>query len=35
MKDLSIEYLGLKLKNPVVAASSGLTGKLDGIKTLE
>ncbi len=35
MKDISIEYLGLKLKNPVVAASSGLTGTLDGIKTLE
>jgi len=35
MKDLSTEYLGLKLKNPVVAASCGLTGTLDGIKTLE
>ncbi len=35
MKDLSTEYLGLKLKNPVLAASSGLTGNLDGIKTLE
>lgn len=35
MKDLSTEYLGLKLKNPVIAASSGLTGSLDGIKTLE
>ena len=35
MKDLSIEYLGLKLKNPVVAASSGLTGNLDGIISLE
>lgn len=35
MKDLSTEYLGLKLKNPVVAASCGLTGTLDGIKTLD
>jgi dihydroorotate dehydrogenase (fumarate) len=35
MKDLSTEYLGLKLKNPVVAASCGLTGTLDGINTLD
>lgn len=35
MIDLSTEYLGLKLKNPIVAASSGLTGTMDGIKTLE
>lgn len=35
MKDLSTEYLGLKLKNPIVAASCGLTGNLDSIKTLE
>lgn len=35
MKDLSTEYLGLKLKNPVIAASCGLTGNLDGIKTLD
>ena len=33
--DLSTEYLGLKLKNPLVAASSGLTGNLEGIKNLE
>jgi len=33
--DFSTEYMGLKLKNPLVAASSGLTGTLDGIKTLE
>lgn len=33
--DLSTEYMGLKLKNPLIAASSGLTGTLDGIKTLE
>lgn len=35
MKDLSVEYLGMKLKNPVVAASCGLTGNLDGISSLE
>jgi len=35
MKDLSTEYLGLKLKNPVVAASCGLTGNLDSVCTLE
>lgn len=35
MIDLSTVYLGLKLKNPVVAASCGLTGTLDGIKKLE
>ncbi len=35
MKDLATEYLGLKLKNPIIAASCGLTGTLDGIKTLE
>ena len=35
MIDLSTEYMGLKLKNPIIAASSGLTGTLDGIMTLE
>ena len=35
MIDLSTEYMGLKLKNPLIAASSGLTGTLNGIKTLE
>jgi dihydroorotate dehydrogenase (fumarate) len=35
MKDLSTEYMGLKLKNPIIAASSGLTGNLDGIISLE
>lgn len=33
--DLSTEYMGLKLKNPIVAASSGLSSTLDGIKVLE
>ena len=35
MTDLSIEYLGLKLKNPIIAASSGLTATLEGIQSLE
>ena len=35
MKDLSTEYMGLKLKNPIIAASSGLTGTLDGILSME
>ena len=33
--DLSTSYLGLKLKNPIIAGSSGLTGTLDGIISLE
>jgi dihydroorotate dehydrogenase (fumarate) len=33
--DLSTEYLGLKLKNPIIAASSGLTGTLDGVQSME
>lgn len=35
MKDLSTEYLGLKLKNPIVAASSGLTGSVEGLLNME
>ena len=35
MIDLSTNYLGLKLKNPVVAASSGLTGSLEGLLNME
>lgn len=35
MKDLSSEYLGLKLKNPIIAASSGLTGTLEGLLSME
>lgn len=34
MPNLETSYLGLKLKNPLVAASSGLTGSLDKIKEL-
>ena len=32
MIDLSTEYLGLKLANPLVPSSSPLTGKLDSAK---
>jgi dihydroorotate dehydrogenase (fumarate) len=35
MTDLSTEYVGLKLKNPIIAASSGLTGTLDGMTSME
>ena len=35
MIDLSTEYLGLKLANPLVPSSSPLTGKLDSAKKLE
>ena len=35
MKDLSTDYMGLKLKNPIIAASSGLTGTLNGIISME
>jgi dihydroorotate dehydrogenase (fumarate) len=35
MTDLSAKYLGLTLKNPVIAASSGLTGDIKSIKKLE
>jgi len=35
MIDLSTEYMGLKLKNPLIVASSGLTNSLDGILTME
>ena len=35
MVDLSTQYLGLKLKNPVVAGSSGLTNSVKSIQDLE
>ena len=35
MTDLSTEYLGLKLKNPLVPSSSPLTGDLDSARELE
>lgn len=35
MANLETSYLGLKLKNPLVAASSGITNSVDKIKKLE
>ncbi len=35
MIDLSTEYMGLKLKNPIIAASSGLTDTAEKVKKLE
>jgi len=35
MADLSVNYMGLKLRNPIIAASSGLTNSLDDIKEFE
>ncbi len=32
MADLSTTYLGLKLANPVIVSSSGITGSVDGIR---
>ena len=34
MVDLTTQYMGLTLKHPLIAASSGLTGKIDSIKKL-
>jgi len=35
MADLSTQYLGMTLKNPVIAGSSGLTNSVKSIKQLE
>jgi dihydroorotate dehydrogenase (fumarate) len=35
MVDTTTEYLGLKLKNPIIAGSSGLTDSAKGVKDLE
>ena len=35
MKDLTTSYLGLELKNPIIAGSCGLTGTLEGIVSME
>lgn len=32
MADLQTDYMGLTLKNPVVASSSGITGTLEGVR---
>ena len=34
MIDISTKYLGLNLKNPIIAASSGLSGTIEGVKHL-
>jgi len=35
MPDISTTYLGLKIKSPIIAASSGLTNSLEDIKKIE
>jgi len=35
MADLSVNYMGLKLRNPIISASSGLTNSLDDIIEFE
>lgn len=35
MADLSVNYMGLKLRNPIIAASSGLTNSLNDIIEFE
>ena len=35
MTNLTTKYLGLELKNPVIAGSSGLTNSLNNIKQIE
>ncbi len=35
MKDLSTKFMGLNLKNPIIAGSSGLSSSVSGIKELE
>jgi len=35
MKDLRTSYLGLELRNPIIAGSCGLTGTLEGIVSME
>lgn len=35
MANLETTYMGLKLKNPIVVASSGLTNSVEKIKALE
>ena len=35
MADISTKYMGMKLKSPIIAASSGLTNSLQDIKEIE
>ena len=34
MADLTTSYMGLKLRNPIIAASSGLTNSVEDIKVV-
>jgi dihydroorotate dehydrogenase (fumarate) len=34
MADLSCKYLGLKLRNPIIVSSSGLTASIENLKTI-
>ena len=35
MPDLSTQYMGLALKNPIIVSSSGLTQTVEGVKRCE
>jgi dihydroorotate dehydrogenase (fumarate) len=35
MADLAVNYMGLKLRNPIIVGSSGLTDKIESIRNLE
>ena len=35
MADLSVKYMGLNLKNPIIAGSSGLTSTVDDLQRME
>ena len=35
MSNLSVNYMGLMLKSPIIAASSGLTSQLDKVAAFE
>ena len=35
MADLSTEYMGLHLRNPIIAGSSGLSATIKGVQQLE
>ena len=35
MANLEVKYLGLKLRNPIIVGSSGLTDKSESIRNLE
>ncbi len=35
MSDLSIKYMGLSLKNPIIVGSSGLTNSIENLKEIE